>query len=148
MAGRYNNQVTMPKRNFDGDPLDLSWQDLKDRPYKGRGETVDATPEDSGRITTEGTDEVFGLSGTAKRAKELIPAFRMIEDNDELWSFIESHVSSGEGVDDKPQAIAATIVLMERSDDDANIFDWLRKYQDGKLSGEAFAEIFIDVAPD
>jgi len=48
----------MPKRDYDGKPLDQTWQDLKDRPYKGKGKTVDATDsEDLGRVSTAGVSE-------------------------------------------------------------------------------------------
>jgi len=30
----------MSDRKYTGNPLDMSWQDIKDRPYKGTGETV------------------------------------------------------------------------------------------------------------
>lgn len=50
----------MPKREYDGDPLDQTWQDIKDRPYKGPGETVAATEPETGRERTEGIDSALG----------------------------------------------------------------------------------------
>lgn len=49
----------MTKRDYDGDPLDLTWQDIKDRPYKSEGETVYATDsEPAGEERTEGTPQL------------------------------------------------------------------------------------------
>lgn len=49
----------MVKREFQGDPLDMSWQSIKDRPYKGKGETVYATdPDPSGEMSVEGDPNI------------------------------------------------------------------------------------------
>lgn len=50
----------MPKNRYTGDPLDQTWQDIKERPFKGRGETVDATDkEDSGKMRSEGVESAL-----------------------------------------------------------------------------------------
>lgn len=47
------------KREYDGSPLDMTWQDIKDRPYKGEGETIYATSKgNKGTETTVGEPKI------------------------------------------------------------------------------------------
>jgi len=67
----------MPSRDYSGPSIDVSWQDLKDRPYKGKGETVGDTKDSKeGSVTIEGLDNLPTESD--KRRRELIDAFRFV----------------------------------------------------------------------
>jgi hypothetical protein len=41
------------RRSYDGPPLDGTVQHISERPYGGGGETVEATPDADGEVTTE-----------------------------------------------------------------------------------------------
>lgn len=135
------------KREYDGSPIDATWQDIQDRPYKGSGETVDVTPGESGRETTEGTDELFGPT-PGERAKELLPAFRKLP-NDELWTFLEERVEGDDVTDDeRTRSTAALMVLMERSDSDIDVFAMVKKYTAGDISGGTLGEVLASALPE
>jgi hypothetical protein len=69
----------MPSRDYTGPSIDVSWQDLKDRPYKGEGKTVGDTKEtEGGSVTVEGLDSL--PTETDKRRMELVDAFRFVPD--------------------------------------------------------------------
>lgn len=49
----------MSNREYEGPPRDYSWQDIKDRPYKGKGDTVDVIDDtESGSSTVEGSPQM------------------------------------------------------------------------------------------
>lgn len=124
------------ERTYEGPAIDVSWQDIKDRPFKGKGETVDVTPDESGSVTTEGVEGVFGPSEDAKRAHELLPAFREMG-TDELRKFAMEYLNEG---GDKARALAAIFALAIRSGRYEEFIHWLEKYESGDIDSKTFGE--------
>lgn len=63
----------MADRSYEGDPLDHTWQDLKDRPYKGSGETISATDkEDKGSESTTGVPSLDAPESVERHKEALI----------------------------------------------------------------------------
>ncbi len=49
----------MGKRKYEGDPLDHTYQDISERPYKNSGETVGVFDGEGGRESTEGVNNAL-----------------------------------------------------------------------------------------
>jgi len=103
-------------RKYDGPALDISWQDITERPYKGRGETVAGTTDDElGEIQTTGVPDILiddGDVGWAKAIKEL----RALS-HDTLMEI-------GREMDGET-ATAAIYVLLEREGVAGEVLDWV-----------------------